>query len=105
MNREYFAVDHGQVEPLISVDGWLSGLDSDGFADFTFEPAFLSRKHFHIVLIHDMTMVSTMIPNNCWLSVVTGVVFHYGCQCSVGLSHVQMSALWAYALVCYPTLL
>ena len=40
--RRYFAVDRGQVEPLISVDGWLSGLDFDGFADLTFEPVFLS---------------------------------------------------------------
>ena len=32
------AVDREQVELLISVDGWLSGLDFDGFTDLTFNP-------------------------------------------------------------------
>ena len=69
--RTVFAVDRGEVEPLISVDGWLSGLDFDGFTDVAFKPA--------IVLTDGMTMISTMVPHCCWLDVVAGVVFCSGC--------------------------
>ena len=41
-DRYNFAVDRGQIESLISVDGWLHGLDFDGFADLPFKTAFLS---------------------------------------------------------------
>ena len=33
---------YNKYDSLISVDGWLYGLDFDGFADITFKPAFLS---------------------------------------------------------------
>ena len=37
-----WAANGGQDDSLISVEGWLYGLDFDGFADLTFKPAFLS---------------------------------------------------------------
>ena len=43
-----------------------------------------------------------MVPHCCWLGVVAGMVFPFGCQGSVGFPHVQMLTLWACDLVHYP---
>ena len=43
-----FAVDRGQVEFLISVDGWLSGLHFDGFAD---QPSSLANTSTSFLLL------------------------------------------------------